>query len=232
MPLIRYIEGKMEQKNKLKSSFARFMYAMADLLILNLLWLLCSLPILTIGPATCALFSVTLKIAKDEPVQTVREFFSAFKSNFKHSFVLGIIGLFGAVVVYADGVYAFSMEGSLKILFCIVTGIISAILLTYICYVFALQAKFENSIKAHIKNAFLLAFCAPGKTVLMWIILSVPVLLFVFLPQYVVAYIGFLFILFGISLPVYCNSVILNKIFDRFIPAGQGEPIEKEKVDD
>ena len=232
MPLIRYIEGKMEQKNKLKSSFARFMYAMADLLILNLLWLLCSLPILTIGPATCALFSVTLKIAKDEPVQTVREFFSAFKSNFRQAFVLGIIGLFGAVVVYADGVYAFSMEGSLKILFCIVTGIISAILLTYICYVFALQAKFENSIKAHIKNAFLLAFCAPGKTVLMWIILSVPVLLFVILPQYVVAYIGFLFILFSISLPVYCNSVILNKIFDRFIPAGQGEPIEKEKEDD
>ena len=222
----------MEQKNKLKSSFGRFMYAMADLLILNLLWLLCSLPILTVGPATCALFSVTLKIAKDEPVQTLREFFSAFRSNFKQAFVLGIIGLFGAAVVYADAVYAFSIVGKLKILFCIVAGIVAAVLLTYICYVFAIQAKFENSIKAHIKNAFLLAFCAPGKTVLMWIILSVPVLLIVFLPQYVVAYIGFLFILFGVSLPVYCNSVILGKIFDRFIPAEQGEPIEKEKTDD
>ena len=232
MPLIRCIEGKMEQKNKLKTSFARFMYAMADLLILNLLWLLCSLPILTVGPATCALFSVTLKIAKDEPVQTLREFFSAFRSNFKQAFVLGIVGLFSAAVVYADAVYAFSVEGKLKILFCIVAGIVAAVLLTYICYVFALQAKFENSIKAHIKNAFLLAFCAPGKTVLMWIILSVPVLLIVFLPQYIVAYIGFLFILFGVSLPVYCNSVILSKIFDRFIPAEQGEPIEKEKTDD
>ena len=222
----------MEQKNKLKSSFARFMYAMADLLILNLMWLLCSLPILTVGPATCALFSVTLKIAKDEPVQTLREFFSAFRSNFKQAFVLGIIGLFGAAVVYADVVYAFSIEGKLKILFCIVAGIVAAVLLTYICYVFAIQAQFENSIKAHIKNTFLLAFCAPGKTVLMWIILSVPVLLIVFLPQYVVAYIGFLFILFGVSLPVYCNIIILRKIFDRFIPAEQGEPIEKEKADD
>ncbi len=208
------------------------MYAMADLLILNLLWLLCSLPILTIGPATCALFSVTLKIAKDEPVQTVREFFTAFKSNFKQAFLLGIIGLFGAVIVYADGIYAFSVEGSLKIIFCIVTGVVTAVLLTYLCYVFALQAKFENSLKAHIKNAFLLAFCAPGKTVLMWLFLSMPLLLILLLPGYVVAYIGFLFILFGISLPVYCNSIILVKIFDRFIPAKQNNLIQKEKKDD
>ena len=97
---------------------------------------------------------------------------------------------------------------------------------------FALQAKFENSIKAHIKNAFLLAFCAPGKTVLMWMILSVPVLLIVFLPQYVVATIGFLFILFGISLPVYCNSVILGKIFDRFIPAEQSASMMEDNSND
>ena len=222
----------MEQKNKLKSSFVRFINAMADLLILNLLWLLCSLPILTIGPATCALFSVTLKIAKDEPVQTVREFFSAFRSNFKQAFLLGIIGLFGMAVVYADGVYAFSVEGNLKILFCIVTGIVAAILLTYICYVFALQAKFENSIKAHIKNAYLLTVCSPGNTVKMWLILLVPVLLIVNLPQYIAARIGFLYVLFGVSLPVYCNSVILGKIFDRFIPAEQSESIMEDNGND
>ena len=218
----------MEQKNKLKSSFARFMYAMADLLICNLLWLLCSLPVLTIGPATCALFTVTLKIAADEPVETVREFFAAFKSNFKPAFILGLIALFAVLVVYSDGVYAFSVEGGVKIFFCILTGIVAAVLLTYLCYVFALQAKFENTIAAHIKNAFLLAFCAPGKTVLMWMILSAPVLLLVFLPQYIVAYVGFLFILFGISLPAYCNSILLTKVFDRFIPAEQAGNPEEE----
>ena len=219
----------MEQKSKLKSSFGRFMVAMADLLILNLLWMLCSLPILTIGPATCALYSVTLKIARDEPVQTVREFFSALKSNFKPAFLLGLIALFAAVVIYADSIYAFSVTGTLKIVFCLVTGLMGAILLTYLCYVFALQAQFENSIRAHIKNTFLLAFCAPGKTILMWVILSIPVMLFFLLPEYVVAYIGFLFILFGISLPVYCNSVILKKIFYRFMPAEQSIGIEEDK---
>ena len=210
-------------RDKLKSSFIRFMYAMADLLILNLLWMLCSLPILTIGPAACALFSVTLKIARDEPVETVKAFFSAFRSNFKPAFLLGLLALFGAVVIYADGVYAFSSEGAVKIIFCIVTGIVAAVWLTYVCYVFALQARFENTLKAHIRNAFLLAFCAPAQTVVMWAILALPLLLILFLPQYIVAYIGFLFILFGISLPVYCNSKILRKIFDRFLPGEKEE---------
>ena len=52
-------------RDKLKASFGRFMRAMADLLILNVLTLFCSLPIITIGPVLCALFSVTLKIARD-----------------------------------------------------------------------------------------------------------------------------------------------------------------------
>ena len=200
----------MDQKNKLKTSFGRFMVGMADLLILNLLWLVCSLPIVTIGPATCALYTVTLKIVRDEPVETLREFFRAFKSNFKNGFLYGLIALFAAAVIYADGIFAFSQEGSLKIVFCIVTGIVAAVYLTYICYIFALQAQFENSFIAHIKNTFLLAFVAPGQTVLMWIVLAAPVLVILLLPEYIVAYIGFIFILFGISFPVYLNSKILT----------------------
>ena len=150
-------------RDKLKSSFIRFMYAMADLLIVNLLWLLCSLPVVTVGPASCAMMAVLLKIARDEPVHTVKEFFSAFKSNFKPGLLLGLLALFAAAVIYADGIYAFSVEGSVKIVFCIVTGIVAAIWLTYVCYVFALQARFENTLRAHIRNAFLLAFCAPAK---------------------------------------------------------------------
>lgn len=215
-------------RDKLKSSFIGFMYAMADLLILNLLWLLCSLPVLTVGPATCALFTVLLKIARDEPTHTAKDFFAAFKSNFKPALLLGLLALFAAAVIYADGIYAFSLEGTPKFVFCIVTGIVVAIWLTYLCYVFALQARFENTLKAHIRNTFLLAFCAPAKTVAMWIILALPVLLIVLLPPYIVAYAGFLFILFGVSLPAYCNSRILNKIFDRFLPGVK----EEERIED
>ena len=208
----------MFDRDKLKSTFGRFMRAMADLLILNLISLFCSLPIITIGPVLCALFSVTLKIVRDEEGEAVRKFFSAFKENFRQGLILGLIGLFMAVVIFADGVYAFSVEGTAKTVFCIVTGIVAAIWLTYISYVFALQAHYVNDIRTHIKNAFLLAFVNPGKTILMWIILAIPVLLILFLPQNVVAYIGSLYLMFGMTLPVFCLSVILRNIFDTFDP--------------
>ncbi len=210
-------------RDKLKSSFGRFMRAMADLLILNILTLFCCLPIITIGPVFCALFTVTLKIARDEPVETVRAFLSAMKKNFFQGMILGGIAVFAAIVIFADGVYAFSLEGSIRIVFCVVTGIIGAIWLTYVCYVFALQARYEAPIKTQIKNAYLLAFVSPAKTALMWVILAIPVLLFLYLPRNFIAYMSSVYLMFGISLPVFCISVVLRSIFDRFDPPEEEE---------
>ena len=216
----------MDQRDKLKSSFGRFMRAMADLLILNFLTLFCSLPVITIGPALCGLYTVSLKVARDEPVETIRMFFAAFKKNFFQGMILGSIAVFAAIVIIVDGMYAFSLEGTAKIVFCIVTGLIAAIWLTYVCYVFALQARYEKPVKDQIKNAFLLAFVSPVKTILMWIILAIPALLILYLPQSFIAYASSLFIMFGISLPAFCNSTILRGIFDRFDP--KEEPFEEE----
>ncbi|MBQ6517977.1 MAG: DUF624 domain-containing protein [Anaerolineaceae bacterium] len=210
-------------KDQLKASFGRFMYGMSDLMILNLLVLFCSLPILTIGPVLCALYSVTLKLARNEAADILRDFFSAFKNNFKNGFILGLIAFFAAVVIFADGVYAFSIEGAAKIFFCIITGIVGAVWLTYVSYVFALQARYENSVIGQIKNAFKLAFISPVQTILLWIILAIPVLLILFLPRNVIASIGFLYIMFGVSVPVYCCSKILRGIFARFNPETEEE---------
>ena len=214
-------------KDKLKASFGRFMYGMSDLMILNLLTLFCCLSILTIGPVLCSLYTVTLKLARNEAADIFRDFFSAFKNNFKNGFILGLIAFFGAVVIFADGVYAFSIEGAAKIFFCIITGIVGAVWLTYVCYVFALQAHYENSVIGHIKNAYKLAFVSPVQTILMWIILMVPVLLILLLPRNVAAQIGVVYLMFGVSLPVYCCSKILRNIFDRFNPENSEEKIEK-----
>ena len=150
------------------------MRAMSDLLILNLLTFFCCVPVITIGPALCALYSITLKIMRDEPAETIRGFLSALKKNFFRGMILGAIAVFGAIVIYADGVYAFSLTGSARILFCVVTGIIGAVWLTYVSYVFALQAWYENSVTAHIKNAYKLAFVSPAQTFLLWVIHAVP----------------------------------------------------------
>ena len=139
--------------------------------------------------------------------------------------ILGAIAVFAAIFIYDDGAYAFSLEGTFKIIFCVITGIIGAVWLTYVCYVFALQARYEAPVRAQIKNAFLLAFVSPLKTVLMWVILAIPVLLALYLPWNFVAYMSSIYLMFGISLPVFCVSAVLRSIFDRFDP-------KEEEIDD
>ena len=69
----------------------RFMGKLVDVFILTLLWAVCCIPIITIGPASTAVYYVTLKLVRDEESYTVRSFFKSFKENFKQGSVIGII---------------------------------------------------------------------------------------------------------------------------------------------
>ena len=213
----------MEDRNSnLKSSLGRFLRNAWDLFILQMLWLVCSLPIITMGPATSALFSVTLKIARDEPVSTAKEFFAALKTNFKQALVLGLIALAGAFIAYTDFNYAIALEGNQKNAFLIVTGIVIAVWLIFTSFSFPLVARYDNSLKNHIKNTFLAAFCAPGKTITMWAVYAFPVLLFI-VAYDVALYIGWIYVIYGISLPVYINSKTLRTIFDKMSGGTQND---------
>ncbi len=200
--------------SKLKASLGSFLRNAWDLMILQLLWLICSLPIITIGPSTSALFSVTLKIARDEPVSVARDFLAALKSNFKQALVLGLIALAGAFIAYTDIVYALSLEGNMKKMFLIVSIFVVFIWLIFTSFSFPLQARYDNSIRGHIRNAFLAPFCAPGKTIQMWIVYAIPVALIYFAYNLTI-YIGWIFIFYGLSLPAYINSKTLRTIFDK-----------------
>ena len=217
----------MNPKNRLVSSLGAFLRVLCDLMILNILWLICTLPVITVGPATSALCSVSLKLARGEPVATVRTFFEAFKQNIGHAIVLGLIGLSGLAVAAADWFFAVAQEGSIRTLYFIVGVIVSAVVLAYWAWVFALNAGFENSLKGTIKNALSLAFVEPKRTLLIWIAFAVPVLCFLFLPEAAVIYIGWAYILFAVSAPAYIAARIQVKVFERFGgPAARIDPNE------
>ena len=69
------------------------------LLELNLPYVLCCIPIVTIGPATCGLVYILRNFANEKPVFMVSDFFDAFKSNFKQGFVLGILDILSTGIV-------------------------------------------------------------------------------------------------------------------------------------
>ena len=74
----------------------------ADFVVLNLLWVLCSIPIITIGASTTALYTVMLKIVKNEEGYLVKGFFKAFRENFKQSTVIWLVFLALGIVLLVD----------------------------------------------------------------------------------------------------------------------------------
>ena len=215
----------MTRKNKLASTLGAFLRVLCDLMVLNVLWLICCIPVITVGPATSALCCVSLKLARGEPVATLRTFFEAMKQNFVQALLLGLIGLAGLAVAMADWLFALSQQGSLRTVYYVVGVIVSAVVLAYWAWVFALNAGFENSLRGTIKSALSLAFVEPGKTLLIWIVFAIPVLCFLFLPEAVVIYIGWAYILFAVSAPAYLAARSQVKVFSRFGgPAARIEP--------
>lgn len=205
----------MDRKNKLKESLLSFFHNLFDLMVVNWLWLLCSLLVITIGPATCAMYTVTLKLARDEATNPAKDFFLGLKSNIKTGILLELICLLPVIVALGDVWFALQQTGMLQSLYLALTAIAAMIFLILLSYTFALQAMFENTLKQQVFNAFKLAAVAPGKTIGIWLILLIPVIAALILPPVALQMLGFLYLVAGISGPAYGASRILRNIFDR-----------------
>lgn len=80
----------------------RALSKICDMVCLNVLWLVCSIPIITIGASTAALYTVMLKMVKNEEGYIFRGFFKAFKSNFRQSTIMWLILLLLGIICWID----------------------------------------------------------------------------------------------------------------------------------
>ena len=219
----------MSEKNKLASSLGLFLRRMFDLMVLNILWLLCCLPVFTFGPASSALARVMITLVRGGSEAVAKNFFIAFRRDFGRAVVLGLIGLLGLAIAVSDILFAVSLSGGMKILFLIVAVLVSSLVFSYLAYIFALHAFFENSIAGQIRNALSLAAASPMDTLAIWLCFAVPVAAILLLPRIVLVYIGFLYILFGVSCPAYFAAKHQAKVIARF--DGTQPPSQKDEAE-
>ena len=81
------------------SPFWSFMSRIADLVIVNILWLVFCIPVFTIGASTAAMYRVTLNLVRGEGGGVVRSFWASFKLNFKQGVLLFLILLIPTLLV-------------------------------------------------------------------------------------------------------------------------------------
>lgn len=186
----------------------------ADFIILNILWILCSIPIVTIGASTTALYTVMLKLVKNEEGYIVKGFFKAFKENFRQSTVMELIFLVPSFILIVDFSALKLMPGKMASYMGVFLFVMGCLLICTAVYAFALQARFVNTIKNTLKNAVILVFAKLPFTAVLLVTVAGPVIVTFLNGQTLV--IGILIWLFGgVAVVTWLQAIILRHIFKK-----------------
>lgn len=210
------------------NKFFTFMNKVADLCILNIICLVCCIPIVTAGASITAMYYVTLKMVRNEEAYIVRSFFKSFKDNFKQATIINLIMIAVGAVLYLDLNVSKNMPGSAGQIFHVIFMAFVIIYYVLFLYVYPVLARFYNTIRNTIKNALFMAIRHLPYTVVMVLIGLCPLLL-LFIGSYQIQSTLFaLFLVMGFGVIAYCNSFFLVKIFDHYMPKEENEEQKSE----
>lgn len=157
----------------------KFLTRLWDMIKLNFMWLLFSLPIVTVGAATVAAYTVTLKMVDEQEGYVARQFVKAFKENWRQGIPMGLLALVCSYAVYLDFELQRVTEGDSTMF--LIFGIIAAFVfgMSFI-YAFPLSARYENTLIGTLKNSVNIATRYFLRTLLLAAVLAVEVIIFIF----------------------------------------------------
>lgn len=188
-----------------------------DLVILNLLFIFSCIPIVTIGASVTAMYSVSMKMAKDEDDYIVKEFIKRFKENFKISTIVWVLMLVvGGVLVLDYQIADLISSEVLSMMLRVIFTMVSIIILFILTYIFPIISKFENTIKNTIINSILISVQNLPYTIIMVALNLLPLILLNLVTSFW-GYILFFYIILGFGITSYLNSIFMNKILDKYI---------------
>lgn len=187
---------------------------------LNILWFLCSLPIVTAGASTTALFYVTLKMVHNEEGSLTKSFFRAFKENFKQSTIVWLILLVLGIFLAVDGYVFYHMRFD-NVIWTLGAAVFALVLAAYaiiLMYIFPLMSRFDNTIFAMFRNSLMIGMRFLLCTALMAAIYfaMAVVIINVFTPA----------VIFGEGLCAYLCSCLLSNILLMLEEKSRGEETE------
>lgn len=193
-----------------------FLNKLGDIIVANLLFLLCCIPIITIGPALTALYHCMLRTVKGNNNGTTKTFFRAFKENFRQSLIVWL-GLLAVGFILFLNIRFLQNTASVvsKPLFYVSLGIAGLVIILAL-YIFPVIAAFANTTVNLLKNAYVFAFLHFPSTLAIAVITILPMFMTYrdvkLLPLYACCW-----FFFGFGLTAYVNSLLLYRMFKPFL---------------
>ena len=186
------------------NAFFRFMGKLFDVVALNLVFIIVCIPIVTIGPAISALYYASVKSIRRDRSYPIKEFFKALKRDFKQSFIVGLILVLAAAIIYVDirfvVDYIKNNFTAMRYVYLVIGLVISFISV----YIFPLISRFSLKISGLFRLSFYLAIRH-----LLTTIVSIILLFGGFVLVYISAGLALLFV------PVLVNlliSIMMEKV--------------------
>lgn len=199
----------MNHEPKIIDMFSRIF----ELLLLNLLFVLTSLPLITIGASLTALFSVNLKLVRNEESYIIREYFRAFRRDLKPASVTFLLFAVTGTLFSFNIILALQSTGLLYL----ITGVLSLIFLillgVYALYYFPLLARFHYT---HAEAARYIPRAIAGKPglFLMLIAMNLPVLFLCLFSIQTLLFVLIFTLLVGAAGFTYVESIVLRAVKD------------------
>lgn len=156
---------------KVDGPLYQFIGRFIDVVKLNLLWLIFSLPVVTIGASTVAVYTITLKMVEDKEGYVGRDFVKAFKANLKQGIPLGLIAIGAFYVVYLN-IALFNAIESNPVLLLIIGIFAGFYFLLSLLYAFPLSARYKNTLLNTLNNSFQISIKYIGRTVFLLLLLA------------------------------------------------------------
>ncbi len=191
-----------------------------DCICINFLWLLCCIPIFTIGASSAAYYYAYNKAIRQKRSYACKEFFRGFKENFKQSTKIWLLVLLLYIVTFVDCHILSTMSekvGYAKVLLIIMMAFIVLITM-WITYVFPYMSRFENGTKAVMKNSAIIMIANLPWSLLLLILFALATFGFLFV-------VGLGLFVVPIVYMVFAN-LILERVFRKYMSP---EDLEKEK---
>lgn len=179
--------------------------------MLNLFWLVFSLPVVTMGAATTALIYSSMKVQTGEGYWYTN-FWKSFKENLKQATVIFLLYLVLGAFLIVDFMLGGQTRGPLGVMIQGAAGIIFVPYFLSLLYVFGVQSRFVNPVKATIRYAFFMSLKNFKYTLQMAIL----VIFFIWINT-TVLFFNFITLIYGFGLMGYFFASYYRKTFDKYL---------------
>lgn len=200
----------MNRLFNMDNKLTRLLGKLANLVFLQLLTLICCLPIITTGASLTAMHKVLLQLKRDEEGSITKAFFHSFRINFRQATIIWIFFILLFLALYLDRAF---LSGSSSSAFLIMRYLLSIILILAIVslnWIFVVLSRYNNSIWGSLRSAILVGISHPLHTLVMVILMFLP-LLALYLSLRTLP----LVVLLGVTLPGYLQTFVYSRIFDK-----------------